>query len=68
MVSACTEGHSLRNVLCAVIQVEKAQEEGEPITTHDRAKCGKGPRCNTAILDRWEIYQPRYGDKNEEPL
>ena len=45
MVSACTEGHSLQNVLCAVIQVEKAQE-GEQITTHDRAKCGscKGPR------------------------
>ena len=28
----------------------------------------KGQDVNTAILDRWEIYQPRYGNKNEEPL
>ena len=51
---------SLRNVLCAVIQVEKAQEEEEPITTHDGAKgesC-KGPRCNPAVFERWKIYQP----------
>ena len=51
---------SLWDVLCAVIQVEKAQKEGETIATHDGAKgkSYKGPRCNPAILDRWEIYQP----------
>ena len=61
---------SLRNVLGAVIEMEKAQEEGEPITTHDGAEgesC-KGPRCNPAILNGWETSQPHYDNQSKEPL
>ena len=73
VVAACTESHNLAVPLeCTWCfhSVEKTQEEGEPITTHDGAEgesC-EGPRCNPAILDGWETYRPHYDDQSEEPL
>ena len=44
MVTACAE----RSIVCAVIQVEKAQKEGELIMTHDGAE-GESCKRSTCI-------------------